>query len=166
MISYFHAPLVVFGFFILLAMWRFWSCIDRMGFIREVSRRAPSMLYGDLVAGILAFMPFLLALVDWAGITLPRQDSPISPYAAVFVSLGCLLGCTFILRQSGERFAGHWAGTRESALRTVAALRIIDAAELAHALEVMQQYQEHPAARRAAAELSRVIDAEAREVRK
>lgn len=42
----------------------------------------------------------------------------------------------FMLRQSGERFAGYWAGTRESALRTVAALRIIDAAELARALDV------------------------------
>ncbi|EKQ5083701.1 hypothetical protein P5Q52_004529 [Salmonella enterica] len=159
MISYFHAPLVALCFFILLAMWRFWSCIDRMGFMREVSRRAPSMLHGDLVAGILAFMPFLLALVDWAGITLPRQDGPISPYASVFLSLGCLLGCMFMLRQSGERFAGHWAGTRESALRTVAALRIIDAAELAHALNVAQQHEARHGS-------GRVIDAETREVRK
>ncbi|MBY4796674.1 hypothetical protein [Burkholderia multivorans] len=159
MVSYIHAPLVAICFFILLAMWRFWSCIDRMGFMREVSRRAPSMLHGDLVAGILAFMPFLLALIDWTGITLPRQDGPISPYVAVFLSLGCLLGCMFTLRQSGERFAGHWAGTRESALRTVAALRIIDAAELAHALSVLHQHE-------ALHDPIHVIDAETLEVRK
>jgi len=159
MISYIHAPLMAISFFILLAMWRFWSCIDRMGFTRQVSRREPLMLHSDLVAGILAFMPFLLAALDWTEVTLPRQDGPISPYVAVFLSLGCLLGCFFILRQSGERFAGHWAGTRESALRTVAALRIIDAAELAHALDVVKQHDTHQGS-------GRVIDAKAREVRK
>ena len=159
MISYFHAPLIAVCFFILLAMWRFWVCIDRMGFMREVSRRAPSLFHGDLVAAILAFMPFLLAVVDWTGIALPRQDAPLSPYAAVFISLGCLLGCMFMLRQSGERFAGHWAGTRESALRTVAALRIIDAAELAHALDVAQQHEARHSS-------GHVIDAETREVQK
>lgn len=141
MISYAHVPLMAISFFILLAMWRFWSCIDRMGFMLEVSRRSPSMLQIDIVAAILTIMPFLLAAVDWAGIILPRQDAPISPHVSVILSLGCLLGCTFILRESGERFAGHWAGTRESALRTVAALRIIDAAELAHALKVDQQHE-------------------------
>jgi hypothetical protein len=47
----------------------------------------------------------------------------------------------FVLRNSGGRFAGNWAGTRESALRTIAALRIIDAAELAHALGVVGQHE-------------------------
>lgn len=65
----------------------------------------------------------------------------------------------FMLRNSGERFAGHWAGTRESAVRTVAALRIIDAAELAHALGVLQEHEARQAG-------GRIIDAEAREVRK
>lgn len=157
MISYFHAPLMMLCFFILLAMWRFWSCINRMGFMREIGRYAPSMLHGDLVASVLAFLPFLLALFDWTGITLPRQNGPISPYAAVFLSLCCLLGCIFVLRQSAERFAGHWAGTRKSALRTVAALRIIDAAELAHALDVAQRHE-------ARQDSGRVIDAETREV--
>ena len=143
MISYAHVPLMAISFFILLAMWRFWSCIDRMGFMLEVSRRSPSMLQIDIVAAILTIMPFLLAAVDWAGIVLPRQDTPISSHVSVFMSLGCLLGCLFILRESGERFAGHWAGTRESALRTVAALRIIDAAELAHALKITQQHKDH-----------------------
>lgn len=166
MISYIHAPVLAACFFTLLFMRRWWLCIDRMGFSREVGRRAPSLVQGDTLAATLAIVPFLVAAVDWFGITLPRQSAPIAPGIAAFISVACLGGCVFVLRNTGERFAGHWAGTRESALRTVAALRIIDAAELAHALEVMQQYQEHPAARRAAAELSRVIDAEAREVRK
>ncbi len=166
MISYIHAPVLAACFFTLLFMRRWWLCIDRMGFSREVGRRAPSLVQGDILAATLAIVPFLVAAVDWFGITLQRQSAPIAPDLAAFISVACLGGCVFVLRNSGERFAGHWAGTRESALRTVAALRIIDAAELAHALEVMQQYQEHPAARRAAAELSRVIDAEAREVRK
>lgn len=166
MVSYLHLPIVVLCFFLLLAMWRFWACIDRMGFTREVGKRAPSMIHGDILAAVFAIMPFLIAAVDWLGVPLPRQPAPISPLLAVVFSGGCLGACMFILRNSGERFAGHWAGTRESALRTVAALRIIDAAQLAHALDVMQRFQEHPAARRAAAELTRVIDAEAREVRK
>ncbi len=141
MITYAHVPLMILSFLILLAMWRFWSCIDRMGFMLEVNRRAPSMLQVDIVGAILAIMPFLLAAVDWAEIILPRQDTPISSNISVFLSTGCLLGYTFILRESGERFAGHWAGSRESALRTVAALRIIDAAELAHALRIAQQHE-------------------------
>lgn len=159
MVSYFHVPLMLACFFILLSMWRFWVCIDRMGLMREVSRRAPLMFHGDLVAASLALMPFLLAVVDWTGITLPRQTAPMSPYVATFISLSCLLGCVFVLRQSGERFAGHWAGTRESALRTVAALRIIDAAELAHALKYVQAREEQ-------AKQGHIIDAQAREIQK
>ena len=128
MISYIHAPVIALCFFLLLSMWRFWACIDRLGFTREVSRRAPSMAQGDMLAATLAIMPFLVAAVDWFGITLPRQSAPIPPYAAAFISMACLGGCMFILRNSGERFAGHWAGTRESALRTVAALRMKDLA--------------------------------------
>lgn len=162
MISYIHAPLMALCFFILLSMWRFWACIDRLGFTREVSRRAPSMVQGDMLAATLAVMPFLVAAVDWFGITLPRQSAPIPPYAAAFISLACLGGCMFILRNSGERFAGHWAGTRESALRTVAALRILDAAELAHGLDYLQA---HEAAQRPQG-VGRIIEAEAREVNK
>lgn len=166
MISYIHTPVLAACFFTLLFMRRWWTCIDRMGFLREVGRRAPSLVQGDILAATLAIVPFLVAAVDWFGITLPRQSAPIAPGMAAFISLACLGGCVFVLRNSGERFAGHWAGTRESALRTIAALRIIDAAELAHALDVMQQFQEHSAAHRTTADLTRVIDAESCEVRK
>lgn len=159
MISYIHAPVIALCSFILLSMWRFWVCIDRMGFTKEMGRRAPAMIQGDILAAVFASLPFLVAAIDWLGITLPRQSAPIPPLLAALISLGCLGGCICMLRNSGERFAGHWAGTRESAVRTVAALRIIDAAELAHALDVLQQHEARQAA-------GRIIDAEAREVRK
>ena len=162
MISYIHAPILAACFFTLLFMRRWWLCIDRMGFSREVGRRAPSLVQGDILAATLAIVPFLVAAVDWFGITLPRQSAPIPPYAAAFISLACLGGCMFILRNSGERFAGHWAGTRESALRTIAALRILDAAELAHALDYLHA---HEAAQRPQG-VGRIIEAEAREIQK
>lgn len=141
MISYIHAPVLVLCIFILLSMRRFWICIDRLGFTREVCRRDPSLVQRDILSATFAVMPFLVAAVDWLGISLPRLADPISPYAAAFISIACLSCCVFILRNSGERFAGHWAGTRESALRTVAALRILDAAELAHALDYLQAHE-------------------------
>ena len=38
MISYLHLPIVALCFFLLLAMWRFWACINRMGFTHEVGK--------------------------------------------------------------------------------------------------------------------------------
>lgn len=136
MITYMHLPLTATAFFILLSMWRFWSCIARMGFIREVGKRAPLMLQRDLVAAIFAFVPMGLAAADWLGLNLPNQSYAMP--SAVALSIGGLAGCIFILAGSGERLAGDLAGARESALRTVAALRIIDAAELAFALQYAQ----------------------------
>lgn len=161
MVSYLHLPIVVLCFFLLLAMWRFWACIDRMGFTREVGKRAPSMIHGDILAAVFAIMPFLIAAVDWLGVPLPRQPAPIAPLLAVVLSGGCLGACVFILRHSGERFAGHWAGTRESALRTVAALRIIDAVELAHAMNYVQAREA-----RTTRNGGHIIGAEVQEVRK
>lgn len=56
MISYIHAPLMALCFFILLSMWRFWVCIDRLGFTREVSRRAPSMVPGGAEMNLLDYI--------------------------------------------------------------------------------------------------------------
>jgi hypothetical protein len=134
MITYIHVPIMAICFLILLAMSRWWRCINLMGLTREVSNRAPLLLQGDLAAAVCAFMPLLIAVADWSGVTLPYQAEPISSVLAAFLSCLCLSTCVFIQRNSGDRFAGHWAGTRESALRTVAALRIIDAAELARAI--------------------------------
>lgn len=160
MISYIHFPIIALNFFLLLSMWRFWSCINRLGYMREVSRRAPSMLHRDLIAATLAILPFFVAIVDWSGITLPRHSAPISPNIAAFMSMACLGGWFFVLRHSGERFAGHWVGTRESALRTVAALRIIDAAELEHALNYLHEHETQQTRQ------FNIIDVEAQEITK
>ena len=156
--SYIHFPVMVVCFFLLLAMWRFWACINRMGFTEEVGRLAPSLVQGDLLAACFAIMPFLIAVVDWFGITLPCLDAPVPPLLAAFMSVGFLGASVFVLRESGERFAGHWAGTRES---TVAALRIIDAAELAHALKYLQTREEQVIQSQ-----GRVIDADVQEIQK
>lgn len=159
MITYFHLPLMAFAAFTLLFLWRFWVCIDRLGFTQEVARRAPALRTNDHVTVIMCVMPFLMAAADWLGFSLPHQQEPINSYVAVLCSAACIGVAMFMLRNSGERLAGNWAGTRESALRTVAALRIIDAAELAHALEVCRQHESRQFS-------GRTIDAEVREVRK
>lgn len=142
MISYIHIPVLAICFFTLMFMRRWWQCVDRLGFTREIGRRAPSLVQGDILAATFAILPFLIAAVDWSGVVLPGQSSPTPSWMAAVISLSCLSGCVFVLRNSGGRFAGNWAGTRESALRTVAALRIIDAAELAHALGVVGQHED------------------------
>lgn len=159
MITLLHIPILVLCTFVLVAMWRFWACIDRMGAMREVSRRAPALVHGDLVAAASAMTPFVLAAIDWSGITLPGQAAPMSSYLAAFLSLGCVGLCIFMLRNANERIAGHWAGSRESAVRTLAALRIIDAAELAYAVDAIEHHENRNNA-------GRVIDAEAQEVGK
>jgi hypothetical protein len=104
--------------------------------MKEVSKRAPSLLQRDLIAAVLAMVPFAMAAIDGFGITLPRQSAPIPSGFTALLSVCCVCSCIGILNNTFERLAGSWAGTRESALRTVAALRIIDQAELAVALNM------------------------------
>jgi len=150
MVSYIHLPIVALCSFILLAIWRLWACIDRLGFMREVSRRAPSMFQGHLLAAVLSIMPLLIATVSWSGITLPHQAAPMNAYVAAFMSAAFLGGCLLLLKNSIDYLALSWAGSRVGALRVVAMLRIIDAAELAYALQYVQVHE---------AKNGRVIDA-------
>lgn len=161
MISYIHFPIIALCAFILIAIWRLWVCIDRLGFMREVSRRAPSMFQGHLLAAVFAIMPLLIAAVTWSGITLPHQTAPMNAYLAAFMSAACLGGCLLLLKNTGERLALSWAGSREGALRVVAMLRIIDAAELAYALQYVQEHEAKMTSN------GRIFDAQTvREVRK
>jgi hypothetical protein len=75
-------------------------------------------------------VPFAMAAIDWFEITLPQQSAPIPSGFAALLSVCCVCACIGVLNNTLERLAGSWAGTRESALRTVVALRIIDQAEL------------------------------------
>lgn len=140
MTSYIHIPILIACFFMLLSMRRWWLCISRMGFVREVGHRAPALVRGDILAVTFAATPFVVAVLDWLGFVMLGQTVIASP-VAVLLSLAGLGASVFVLGNSGERFAGHWAGTRESALRTVAMLRIIDAAELTHALSMLRQHE-------------------------
>lgn len=148
MISYWHIPALAICFLIIMFVRRWWICIKRLGFTREVTRRAPMLFHRDMLAVVCAITPFLFAAIDWSGITLPRMEDPLSPGIAVLMSGICTSIALLCVLNSGERIAGSWAGTRESALRTVAALRIIDAAELAHALGVLGQHEDQPVADR------------------
>lgn len=136
MISYLYLPILTFCTFVLISIRRYWVCVDRLGYMKEVSKRAPSLLQRDLIAAVLAMVPFAMAAIDWFGITLPRQSAPIPPDFAALLSVCCVCACIGALNNTFEPLAGNWAGTRESALRTVASLRIIDQAELAAALNV------------------------------
>lgn len=136
MISYLYLPILTFCTFFLISIRRYWVCVDRLGYMKEVSKRAPTLLHRDLIAAVLAMVPFAMAAIDWFGITLPRQSAPILPGFAALLSVCCVCACICTLNNTFERLAGSWAGTRESALRTVAALRIIDQAELAAAMNI------------------------------
>lgn len=140
MTSYIHIPILIACFFMLLSMRRWWLCISRMGFVREVGHRAPALVRGDILAVTFAATPFVVAVLDWLGFVMLGQTVIASP-VAVLLSLASLGASVFVLGNSGDRFAGHWAGTRESALCTVAMLRIIDAAELTHALGMLRQHE-------------------------
>lgn len=150
MVSYIHLPIVALCSFILLAVWRLWVCIDRLGFMSEVSRRAPTMFQGHLLAAVLAIMPLLIATVSWSGITLPHQTAPMNAYLAALMSTAFLGGSLLLLKNSIDYLALSWAGSRVGALRVIAMLRIIDAAELAYALQYVQEHE---------AKNGRVIDA-------
>ncbi len=134
MVSYIHLFLVINSSLVVLAIWRFWYCINRMGFTKEVGRLAPELARGDILAVTFASQPIVLAIIDWFQIVLPNQSHPLPSAITVFLSIACFCGCVCVLRNSHARLSGHWAGAREGALRTVAALRIISAAELRYVM--------------------------------
>lgn len=159
MISYFHILLVALSTVILIPIWRLWVCVDRLNCMHEVARRAPSLFKGHLLAALFAIIPFFVAAVILSGITLPYQPGPINAFLAAFISAACIGVSLLLLKNAFEYLALTWAGSRVGALRIVAMLRIIDAAELAYALQYVHE--------RETASAGRVIDAEIfHEVRK
>jgi len=147
----------------------FWRDVRRFGKWKETIGREVHMFAMDGVSIYAALMVAYFAANDWYGFTLPLfSQGQLMSWQATLLAVACAVTSLSIGYFNGrERFlTPTYAGRREATLRFLASRQTIEAAELAYALEVMQKYQEHPAARRAAAELSRVIDAEAREVRK
>jgi hypothetical protein len=126
MITIIHLPLILTCCFIAFSIHRFWACVRQMGFTKEINARAPLMVHRDVFAAALVLTPVMIAVADWSSLTLPGHSTPISSTLSVWISIGLLVASLFTLRDSLERVAGSWAGTRESVLRTIAALRIID----------------------------------------
>lgn len=73
MTSYIHIPILIACFFVLLSMQRWWLCISRMGFVRELGRRAPALVRGDILAVTFAVAPFVIAVLDWLGFAMQGQ---------------------------------------------------------------------------------------------
>jgi hypothetical protein len=126
-----------------LAIVRFWYWLHRLGYTGEVVGRAPNMLALDGVSLLMAALSGYWSLHGWFGLTLPLlQDGPMADWQVAFLAIVTSVGCCVVAYfNAGERFTHpSLAGMREAALRTLAALRIIDAVELARLVENGQAY--------------------------
>jgi hypothetical protein len=145
---------------IVIAIYRYWVSVRRIGYFDEVVRRAPDWLPLDSAAVCAAGFVLYFATMGWWGFTIPiLHEEPLPEWANMLMSLVSTIGCIGLAYyNAGMRFEHpSWVGMRESALRSVAALRIIDAIELARLLEIAQQHKYCT---------GHVIDSKAREVRK
>jgi hypothetical protein len=131
-----------------LAIYRFWACARRLSpeYYRELLRRAPLMRTLDVVAiGMAAFTVYYAAM-GWFGFTLPFIDEePLPPWMNIILSAVTSIACIGIVWiNAPNRFTQPtWGGMRESVVRTLAALRIIEAAEVAHALDIINAREAH-----------------------
>lgn len=133
-----------------LAITRFWRCLRRLGYAGEIVGRAPNMLPLDGVSLLMAALTGYWSLHSWFGVTLPiLQNGPMAEWQVTFMALVCSIACCAVAYfNAGERFVHpSVAGMREAALRTLAAHRIIDAAELGRLVErgqvhARQSYQQ------------------------
>ncbi|PWK36414.1 hypothetical protein [Cupriavidus plantarum] len=127
---------------ICLAIYRFWSCARRLSpeYCRELVRRAPLMKALDVVAIGMAVFTVYYAAMGWFGFTLPFiDDEPLPSWMNVLLSAVTSVACVGVVwTNAPNRFTQPtWGGMRESVVRTLAALRIIEAAEVAHALNII-----------------------------
>lgn len=133
---------------ICLAIYRFWSCARRLSpeYYRELVRRAPLMKALDVVAiGMAAFTAYYAAM-GWFGFTLPFiDDEPLPSWMNVLLSAVTSVACVGVVwTNAPNRFTQPTrGGMRESVVRTLAALRIIEAAEVAHAVNIINAREVH-----------------------
>lgn len=109
-----------------------WRSLLAIGFAGEVAGRAPNMLPLDAVSVFLSSMVGYLALHAWSGYELTFFGSlPQSSLGtSVLATVCCLVSMLITLSNCGDRFTVPTvAGLRESAVRTLLTLRIIDRAE-------------------------------------
>jgi|GEM_PF-5807982 len=121
-------PIIALGIFFIL---RFWHALDLLGFRGEVLRRDSSLATADLVA-ICTGSAFIVG-------TIYGLANDTSPLLLCAVSVGGLPLFAHLYGRTNH--ATTWAATRIEALRTVAALRLISAAELAYALRVLDSLE-------------------------
>lgn len=129
---------------IIIAIYRYWVSVRRIGYFDEVVRRAPDWLPLDSVAVCAAGFVVYYAVMGWWGFTIPMlNEEPLPKWANMFMAIASSFVCIGLAYyNAGMRFEHpSWVGMRESALRSVAALRIIDAIELARLLEIAQQHK-------------------------
>ncbi|WP_211453891.1 hypothetical protein [Collimonas antrihumi] len=145
---------------VVIAIYRYWVSVRRIGYFDEVVRRAPNWLPLDGVAvGAAGFVAYYAAM-NWWGFTIPMLNTePLPAWANMFMAvLSCFACMGLAYFNAGMRFdRPSWIGMRESAIRSVAALRVIDALELARLLEIARQNE---------AKSGHVIEGEDCEVRK
>lgn len=140
----------------------FWRDVRRFGKWKETIGREVHMFAMDGVSIYAALMVAYFAANDWYGCPLPLfSKGQLMSWQAMLLAVACAVTSLSIGYFNGrERFlTPTYAGRREATLRFLASRQIIEAAEVAHALKVMQQHEARQAA-------GRTIEAEAREVGK
>lgn len=140
----------------------FWRDVRRFGKWKKTIGQEFHLFAMDGVSVYLALMVVYFAAHDWFGVTLPLFDEdPFMSWQATLLAVASMTASLSIGYFNGrERFVTPtYAGRREATLRFLASRQIIEAAEVAHALNVLHQHEARQPA-------GRIIDAEAREVRK
>lgn len=111
---------------------QYWRALQRMGFADEVIGRAPFMFIMDVMTVYAALMVVYLNVHAWTGYSMTLFPSgPVTAGATAFVALTCFGAMSLIMRfNSSDRFSVPTVGgIRESAVRTLLVLRILDHAE-------------------------------------
>lgn len=121
-------PIITMGIFFIL---RFWHALGLLGFRDEVLRRDSSLFAADLVA-ICTGSAFIIG-------TIYGLNNDASSLLLCVVSVSGLPLFAHLYGRTNH--ATTWTATRIEALRTVAALRLISAAELAYALRVLDSLE-------------------------
>ncbi|MBB1625956.1 hypothetical protein [Achromobacter sp. UMC71] len=144
----FYAITLVVVVLLCFPIYRFWACARRLSpeHYRELIRRAPLMRTLDAIAFLMAaFTAYYAAMGLWGFTLPPLDDEPLPAWMNILLSAVTSVGCFGVIwTNAPNRFTDPtWGGMRESVVRTLAALRIIEAAEVAHALNIINTREAH-----------------------
>ncbi len=125
----------------LVMLRNFWHTIYKMGFVKTVMRRDHGLFVYDVFIAFFGLWSVYCVVAGWIGYS-PIHGKTLTPWETTFyplVTFSIFVG--MIYRHGMRLLQPTWAGSRESALRTLAMLEIIDAAQLAHALQICKEYE-------------------------